>query len=139
MKQKMILYLVLFFTLTGAQKGKTQTNPGQIIQINTLEKQQTITGFGASLAYYENWLIAHPNRNQIYDVIFEELSLDILRVRNTFGYDEGMIDRVKQFVNAAQLSLGHPIDILVTSWGPPAYLKSNNDRNNGGTLNNEVL
>ena len=127
------------FTLTGVQKGKTQTNPDQIIQINTFEKHQTITGFGASLAYYENWLIAHPNRNQIYDVIFEELSLDILRVRNTFGYDEGMIDRVKQFANAAKLSLGHPIDIMVTSWGPPAYLKSNNDRNNGGTLKYEVL
>ena len=23
---------------------------------------------------------------------------------------------------------------MVTSWGPPAYLKSNNDRGNGGTL-----
>ncbi len=110
----------------------------QIVQINTDEQYQTITGFGASLAYYENWLTAHPYRTEIYNVIFRELSLDILRVRNAYGYDEGMIDRVKQFYTAAQNSLGHPIDILTTSWSPPGYVKSNNDKNNGGTIRYKV-
>lgn len=103
-----------------------------VVDINT--KQQTIEGFGAALAYYENWLTAHPNKNEIYEVIFNELSLDILRVRNAYDYDPDMINRVKEFYNAAKNSLGHPIKLLSTSWGPPAYLKSNNDRNNGGTL-----
>ncbi len=106
----------------------------KIVSVDATQEYQTITGFGASLAYYENWLTAHPNRSEIYDVIFKELNLDILRVRNAYGYDDGMIGRVKQFAAAAEKSLGHPIDILVTSWGPPGYLKSNNDRNNGGTL-----
>lgn len=115
-----------------------QTGAIQTIQINVEEEHQTITGFGASLAYYEGWLPAHPNRAEIYNVIFKELSLDILRVRNAYGYDPNMIGHVKQFAAAANNSLGHPIDILVTSWGPPASLKSNNDRKNGGTLKYSV-
>src|SRR5690606_4409622 len=122
----------IFLILAGTacfQNANAQTETVQTIEVNVDEKYQTITGFGASLAFYEGWLTAHPNRAQIYDVIFKELSLDILRVRNTYGYDASMIDRVKQFYTAAEQSLGHPIDIMVTSWGPPAYHKSN-----GGTL-----
>ena len=128
-----LIFLILVGT-AGFQNANAQTETVQTIEVNVDEKYQTITGFGASLAFYEGWLTAHPNRAQIYDVIFKELSLDILRVRNTYGYDASMIDRVKQFYTAAEQSLGHPIDIMVTSWGPPAYLKSNNDKSNGGTL-----
>lgn len=95
---------------------------------------QTVEGFGASLAYYENWLTAHPNKKEIYDAVFGELSLDILRVRNAYGYDDGMVGRVSEFVQAAETSLGKPIKVLSTSWGPPAYVKSNNDRTHGGTI-----
>lgn len=132
--------LILFslISFVGLSKISAQTQSYETVQVNVNEEHQTITGFGASLAYYEGWLTAHPNRAEIYNVIFSELSLDILRVRNAYGYDSGMIDRVKQFNAAAQNSLGHPIDILATSWGPPAYLKSNNDRNNGGTIKYDI-
>ncbi len=136
---KLIYYPVVIFLLITGVRAKAQTEQISTIEINPDEKYQTITGFGGSLAYYENWLTSHPNRVEIYNVIFRELSLDILRVRNAHGYDEGMISRVKQFATAANQSLGHPIDILVTSWGPPAYLKSNNATNNGGTLKYSVV
>lgn len=132
-----IIFLLLEM-IVGFQNVKAQTESVQNIEINLNEKRQTITGFGASLAFYEGWLTAHPNRAEIYNVIFKELSLDILRVRNAYGYDDNMINHVKQFATAAKNSLGHPIDILVTSWGPPASLKSNNDKNNGGTLKYSV-
>ena len=112
----------------------SQTTPPLELKVDKNITYQTMAGFGASLAYYENWLTAHPNKAQIYDVIFKELSLDILRVRNAYGYDAGMITRVKEFNTAANNSLGKPIDILVTSWGPPASLKRNKDKSNGGTL-----
>ncbi|HAX95719.1 MAG TPA: hypothetical protein DCY35_04245, partial [Prolixibacteraceae bacterium] len=112
-------------------------NPTEV-KINPKTSYQTMAGFGASLAFYEGWLTAHPNKSQIYDAIFGELSLDILRVRNAYDYDATMISKVKEFSNAAQNRLGKPIDILVSSWGPPAYLKSNNDAKNGGTLKYSV-
>lgn len=106
----------------------------EVITISPEVKYQTIEGFGGSLAFYESWLTAHPKKPEIYEALFGELSLDILRLRNAYDYDPGMIDRAKEFVDAAENSLGKPIDVLVTSWGPPAYLKSNNDRTHGGTL-----
>ncbi len=130
----LIIFLLPFLGTTGLQKAGAQNETIQNIEVDADDKHQTITGFGASLAYYEGWLPAHPNRAEIYDVIFKELSLDILRVRNAYGYDNNMIGYVKQFAAAAENSLGHPIDIMTTSWGPPAYLKSNNDKSNGGTL-----
>ncbi len=131
---KVIYYCttVALFLAAGFQQTKAQSV--QTVVVNLDEEHQTVTGFGASLAFYEGWLPAHPNRAEIYDVIFKELSLDILRVRNAYGYDNNMIGYVKQFASAAQNSLGHPIDIMVTSWGPPGNLKSNNDKSNGGTL-----
>ncbi|MFO7935958.1 MAG: T9SS type A sorting domain-containing protein [Bacteroidales bacterium] len=129
--------IFIILTMTGPVTGSTlaaQDPQVRPVIIDTAAAYQTMTGFGASLAYYENWLTAHPNKNEIYDVIFSELSLDILRVRNAHGYDATMVDRVKEFAGAARQSLGRPIPILSTSWGPPDSLKSNNDRKNGGTL-----
>ena len=115
----------------GSGSAFAQTNDVSII---VEETHQTMEGFGASLAYYENWLTAHPKKAEIYEAIFAELSLDILRVRNAYDYDTGMIDRVAEFARVAETSIGKPIAVLSSSWGPPAYLKSNNDRKNGGTL-----
>jgi glucuronoarabinoxylan endo-1,4-beta-xylanase len=133
MKQNITTWIFLLLISIPLSRINAQTVE-TTIELKTQETHQTITGFGAALAYYEGWLTAHPNRSQIYDIIFKELSLDILRLRNAYGYDPGMVTRAKQFVDAAEKSLGHPIDVLVSSWGPPASYKSNNDRKNGGTL-----
>lgn len=123
-----IAVLLLSDTLSG------QTSAYEKITINPANSFQTMKGFGGSLAYYENWVTSHPKKAEIYNALFKELSIDILRVRNAYGYDPGMTARVKEFADAAEISRGRPIDILSTSWGPPASLKSNNDRKNGGTL-----
>lgn len=134
--EKLPSYVLVLFTglIPFISHQHAHSQEIQSVQINTGDRFQAITGFGASLAYYEGWLTAHPYRTEIYDVIFGELSLDILRVRNAYGYDPGMVGRVKQFSLAARNSLGHPIDILSTSWSPAGYVKSNNDHKNGGTI-----
>jgi glucuronoarabinoxylan endo-1,4-beta-xylanase len=96
--------------------------------------RQTVAGFGASLAFYEGWLNAHPKRAEVYEAVFGELSLDILRVRTAYDYDPGMVDRVQEYVEASELVRGTPVPVLATSWGPPGYLKNTGDRSNGGTL-----
>ena len=104
------------------------------IMADTSINHQVFEGFGSSIAWYENWLLAHPNKEDIYDTIFGELSLDILRIRNAHDYNPEMVENMAEIYDGANVSLGHPIKILSTSWGPPAYLKSNGDRKNGGTL-----
>jgi len=129
----LLTILTIFAIGTGSGSGSISAQINDV-SIKVGETRQTMVGFGASLAYYENWLTAHPRKAEIYDAIFAELSLDILRVRNCCDYDSSMIGRVVEFAQAAESSLGKPIAILSSSWGPPGYLKSNNDRKNGGTL-----
>ncbi len=127
--------LVIFgLTCLGTEQILAQSGETYKLSIATDQTYQTVIGFGASLAYYENWLNAHPNKSEIYQAIFGELSLDILRVRNAYYYDPGMVERVAEYMVAAESALGHPISLLSTSWGPPGYLKNTGDRKNGGSL-----
>lgn len=89
---------------------------------------QELEGFGAAGAWYEGWLTAHPKKNEIYDVLFGQLGLDIYRLRNIYQiYDDWSsgLNTNSEIIQAAETSLGHPIKIMISSWSPPTYLKSN--------------
>jgi glucuronoarabinoxylan endo-1,4-beta-xylanase len=103
------------------------------VSVNTNATNQTISGFGAAIAYYEAWLTAHSNKEDIYNLIFSDLNLGILRLRNVSGYTDSSLTNVQEIVQKANTSLGHSIDILLSSWSPPARLKANSVLN-GGTL-----
>ena len=93
----------------------------------------------ASIAYYQNWLIDHPNKAEIYDVIFNELGLSVLRLNNwyiTYENEPSFDDHAKEIVSEAKKSVGEELKIMMSSWTPPAYLKSNNSAA-GGTLKKE--
>ncbi|MCP4608364.1 MAG: hypothetical protein GY845_06585 [Planctomycetes bacterium] len=97
---------------------------------------QELEGFGASGAWHEGWLTAHPKKNEIYNILFGQLGLDIYRLRNIYQiYDDWSsgINSNAEIIQAAETSLRHPIKIMISSWSPPAYLKSNGDVA-GGTL-----
>jgi glucuronoarabinoxylan endo-1,4-beta-xylanase len=103
------------------------------VTIDIASRFQTMEGFGGALAFYANFLSDHPNRNEIYDLIFRDLGLDILRIGN--WYQTSLVDApTVAVVAAATASLGHAPRLLMSSWSPPASLKSNADTKNGGTL-----
>lgn len=102
--------------------------------INPAVRYQTIDGFGGAGAWYEGWLTAHPQRNQLYNILFRDLGLDIYRLRNT--YDQGTegaayMNNSAQIVAGAEAALGRPLKILISSWSPPTYLKSNDELSRG--------
>jgi glucuronoarabinoxylan endo-1,4-beta-xylanase len=105
-----------------------------IVDVNTV--YQELEGFGASGAWYENWLPVHPLRNEIYDILFGQLGLDIYRLRNTYDISSSNISDSAKIIQAAEVSLGHPIKIMISSWSPPAYLKSNNSTVRGTLAQN---
>jgi len=89
---------------------------------------QELEGFGAAGAWYEGWLTAHPKKNEIYDVLFGQLGLDIYRLRNSYQLSDdwrSIMATSAEIIQAEEASLGHPIKIMISSWSPPAYLKSN--------------
>lgn len=119
-------------TIEVLESVPSPSSPNAVVNANILH--QEIEGFGASVAWYRNWLTRHPNKDEIYDLIFDNLGLDILRLRNTYRYQSNFSPLDQEIVQRGEESLGHPITILITSWSPPADLKSNNNVENGGTL-----
>jgi glucuronoarabinoxylan endo-1,4-beta-xylanase len=106
-------------------------------KVNVRETHQTMDGFGASIAWYENTLANHPKKNDIYYYIFEELGLDILRLRNT--YRNNAIGSAQQFSAIVQNMYSYSSEepkLMISSWSPPSNLKSNNSVNGG---NNATL
>jgi glucuronoarabinoxylan endo-1,4-beta-xylanase len=100
--------------------------------VNVSTRYQTLEGFGAAGAWYEGWLTDHPNSETLYNLIFDELGLDIYRVRNTYDYDSGYMSRTQTIVTEG-LRRNPNLKILISSWSPPTYLKSTG-RLDEGTL-----
>lgn len=105
-------------------------------------RYQTMEGFGASGAWYENNLRTHDQRDALIELLFVALDLDIYRLRNvfdqgtpeTFSHYINKIDRDAEIIALAEAARQRPLKILMSGWSPPAYLKSNAETGNGGTL-----
>ena len=94
---------------------------------------QTIAGFGAAEAFDLTYLSQHPSKAAMNKALFDPtsgLGLTFLRVQNLYtpgvtGFDVN----TPSIVSAANAAHGTPLSILMSSWSPPANLKSN------GTVN----
>lgn len=130
-QQLKVVFLLLVLVLTSGFTVLAQNNS---VRLDPDTRYQTIAGFGAAIAWYENWVTAHPNCEGIYDTIFTELGLDILRLQNWYGKQSRFGADAKLIVEAGQKRMGDKLKILISSWAPPAGLKSNNNPEGGGTL-----
>jgi glucuronoarabinoxylan endo-1,4-beta-xylanase len=122
---------------TEAGMGITEVGTVDVlVTVDTSTRFQTMQGFGASVVFYSNWLTGHPARAAIYDAIFADLGLDILRVGNWYQNSRGLggFNDAVTVAQAAHASLGQGPLVLMSSWSPPASLKSTNVTTNGGTL-----
>ncbi|MGD0339148.1 MAG: T9SS type A sorting domain-containing protein [Bacteroidota bacterium] len=104
-------------------------------RVKVSETHQTMEGFGASVAFYVNWLTNHPNRVDIYDLVCNDLGLDIIRLQNVYRGSGGDFDPdAKQIVEQMNAIALVPPLVMLSSWSPPGNLKSNGVPENGGTL-----
>ncbi len=102
------------------------------VSVSLAGKHQVIEGIGASIAYYDSWLTSHPNKTDIYNILFPELGLSWLRLYN--GWTDSLANNMTtnaEIISTATTLLGYQPTIQVTSWSPPAYLKQNNSVNGG--------
>ncbi|HEU4580724.1 MAG TPA: hypothetical protein VFS67_20845 [Polyangiaceae bacterium] len=115
----------------GGSAGSATAEPDPIeatLTVDLGQRFQVLEGFGASVAWYGDWLTTHPRKREIYELVFRELGLDILRLRNSYREVGGDFDPVAaELVSEATASLGHAPRVLLTSWSPPARLKANGD------------
>ncbi len=111
----------------------------QTIQTDTNTEFQTIEGFGAADAFDEQLLANHPCKEKIYDLIFKDMGMSILRFRNHFYSENGdaVVSAQIDTVNAARKRMADGLPkILLSAWSPPAELKSNKNTT-WGTLAKE--
>ncbi len=114
------------------------------VAVDPAVRHQPMVGFGASLAYYASFVSDRQVAGDDLDqVLFSDLGLDVLRLGNWYqNQNETGTSESTPFtdtaativVQKATAALGHPPRIIMSSWTPPAYLKSNADTKNGGTL-----
>ncbi len=105
----------------------TQTASGSVT-IFPSERHQTLEGFGASLAWHQDKLV--PNSPPgIYQTLFPDLGLDILRLRNRYQRmikpEDGNIAQDVEILQKATQALGHRPKVMLSAWSPPAALKAN--------------
>ncbi|MBN1393304.1 MAG: hypothetical protein JW947_10965 [Sedimentisphaerales bacterium] len=94
------------------------------VDINTV--YQELEGFGAAVGWHE-WeipMMPEEKREMLYDTVFNELSLDIFRIRNTYQYDSGYMSNIAQII-AAGKQRNPSLKVMISAWSPPGNLKSN--------------
>jgi glucuronoarabinoxylan endo-1,4-beta-xylanase len=101
--------------------------------VNVKIRHQKIEGLGASIAYYTKNLVTHQKKNELYKLLFKDLGLDILRIRNNYDMEPESFNETVEIAKEGEAALGQNLKILISSWSPPTYLKSN-DNVVGGTL-----
>ena len=108
------------------------------VQIDPSATHQTLEGFGAALAWYQGTLASHPLKQEIYELAFAELGLDILRFRNRYQRTDTRdrdLGPELEILGAATASLGHAPIVLLTSWSPPGAIKANGLEDCGAAAN----
>ena len=126
--------------------------PGTVtrISLDPTIRHQTMEGIGGALTWYSDRMLSSPKRNELESLIFDDLGLDIIRLKNWYfpadypankspgnipastGFRDNY-NNAKTFYDMAKKN-GRDISVLLSSWSPPANLKTNNDLQNGGTL-----
>lgn len=110
--------------------GPSAAKPAVFASLTILPgaRRQTLEGFGASLAWYQDKLVPNPPPG-IYQALFPDLGLDILRLRNryrrTIKPEDGNIAQDVEILQKATQALGHRPKVMLSSWSPPAALKAN--------------
>ena len=116
------------------------------ITIDPSSVKQEMIGFGGALTWYSDWITSNNKKEEIADLIFSDLGIDIIRFKNwyypddyptTTSTDVMTDDFARQSWVATnelyQLAKDRNPDvkILLSSWGPPKGLKSNNSSREG--------
>lgn len=112
---------------------KTIAKPTATGEIDINKRYQKIEGFGASGAFRTMEFVQNKQKAELYNLLFKELGIDIFRIRNTYDINQADFDSTVEIANGGKSALGGNLKIMISSWTPPARLKS--DANLiGGTL-----
>lgn len=99
------------------------------LTVDLTREYQSLIGFGASLAYDEDFLVSLPEKEEVYDAMFQGSGFDIIRFGNRLpeGGEPAALGTA-EIIDAATTRLGRAPFLFMTSGSPPPELKANGDR-----------
>lgn len=101
-------------------------DPSTSVTIDASLRYQSLIGFGASLGLDENFIVDHPQKEEIYDAMFGGSGFEFVRLRNRFNGDNAVdFGPAVEILAAAEERLGKRPTIFMTSGSPPPSLKAN--------------
>lgn len=110
------------------------------VGINDEKKFQTIEGFGAGFTYYSSYVFFAQYKSEVYDLLFKDANISILRFKNAYKYEEDkdyntkiekeIYEEAKKRLNEKGIS---PL-VLMSSWSPAPYLKDSESLYGIGTI-----
>jgi glucuronoarabinoxylan endo-1,4-beta-xylanase len=121
----------------AASAGAAPAQPAfaAVVTIIPAERHQTLEGFGASIGWQQDKLVPNPPPG-IYQLLFPDLGLDILRFRNRYQRttkpEDGNLAQDVEIFRQASAALGHPPKVMLSAWSPPAALKANHKEDCAG-------
>ena len=71
-------------TESGTIQDGDHTDNATVIQLNSSDQYQTVEGIGGGIANYENWYCQHPNKKDLFDLIFKDLEISMIRIGNWY-------------------------------------------------------
>jgi O-glycosyl hydrolase len=96
------------------------------VSVDPDTRHQALVGFGASVAYGEGQITGHPQQTALYQAIFADLGLDVLRFRNRYGHaGDDDLTTAGALVAAGNQTSGRALALFLSSWSPPPALKAN--------------
>ena len=97
------------------------------MEVRPVTTYQSVEGIGGGIVYYLDWIAKHEKCEEIYDTIYTGLGLSALRMGNWAQEEDADLTLDSLIYAAAKKRLGDDFYLSLTSWSPPASLKSNND------------
>ncbi len=151
--KRLLLLLLTAIVFSCGDEDEPETNPPpepttKKITIDPSITYQEMVGFGGALTWYSDRMISSANKNAIAQLLFEDLGTDIVRFQAFYypndypdykgtanmSYDNSaaLFNTTNQIYNLKN-DYDPDIKVLLSSWGPPRALKSN-DNEREGTL-----
>lgn len=135
----------------------------ELLNLYPEKKYQRIEGFGGAItdsAGYVYHQMQEEQKKELTESYFDEKSMRYRIVRIPIdscdfsishyeadgdaldeAFERFSMERVEETIfpllDAAEAAFGGKLDIMMTPWSPPAYMKTNGERNNGGKLKTE--
>jgi len=99
--------------------------PTAHVAVDDTRRFQAFAGVGAAVAYVTDEVVQHPKKQALFDAMFSDTGLNILRLGNDYRESPDDLAGSAEVYEAATERLGRAPTVILTSASPPSALKVN--------------